>query len=97
MNIHPAAQVERLEDLPNIGKSLANDLRSLGICGVGELARISPLAVHRQLATVMGKRHDPCVLHTLLAVEHFLKSGERVKWWEFTSEGKRLLSETPPN
>ncbi|MES2439891.1 MAG: helix-hairpin-helix domain-containing protein [Verrucomicrobiota bacterium] len=95
MKIHPDAQVARLEDLPNVGKSIASDLRSLGIRTAEEFARFTPLEVYDRLNPVMGKRHDPCVLHTFLSVEHFLKSGERVPWWKFTAEGRRLLRENP--
>lgn len=92
---HPtAANATRLEDLPNIGKSIANDLRSLGIHTPGELAGRAPLDVFLQLGAPMGKRHDPCVFYTLLAAEHFLKTSEPLPWWQFTAQGKRLLRET---
>ncbi len=65
----------------------------LGIGTPAELALRTPLEVFDELAGVMGKRHDPCVLHTLLAVEHFMKTSESLPWWRFTSEGKRLLGE----
>lgn len=81
----------RLEDLPNIGKSIANDLRGLGILTPQALARRSPLKVYLELGAPMAQRHDPCVFYTLLSVEHFFKSGERVPWWKFTDEGKRML------
>ncbi|MES2658680.1 MAG: helix-hairpin-helix domain-containing protein [Verrucomicrobiota bacterium] len=95
MKIHPDAAVARLEDLPNVGKSIANDLRSLGIRTAEEFARRSPLEVYHQLTPVMGKRHDPCVFYTFLAVEHFLKSAEPLPWWKFTAKGKRILSGNP--
>ena len=91
MKIHPLAGVERLEDLPNIGRSIAGDLRSLGIQTPQDFARHAPLDLYLQLGSVMGKRHDPCVLHTFLAVEHFLKTAEPLPWWKFTEAGKRLL------
>lgn len=93
MKIHPAAAVDRLEDLPNIGKSIAGDLRALGILKPHDLAGRLPLVVYQELAPVMDGRHDPCVFYTLLAVDHFLKSGESQPWWRFTREGKRLLRE----
>lgn len=90
-------QARKLEDLPNIGKSIAADLRALGIRQPRELAGLEPLAVYRRLAGVMGERHDPCVLYTLLAVRHFLDSGEVRPWWQFAAEGRRLLQlEAPP-
>lgn len=82
----------QLEDLPNIGKAMAADLRSLGILTPAELAGRDPLATFAQLAAVMGHRHDPCVLYVLLAAKHFLDSGEPRPWWSFTAAGKELLA-----
>lgn len=79
-----------LEGLPNIGKSIAADLRRLGIMTPAQLAAREPLALYRALAEVMGQRHDPCVLYVLLAAKHFLDSGEALPWWAFTARGKEL-------
>jgi len=84
------AKVQRLEDLPNIGKSIAGDLRSLGIHTPQELAKCDPLSTYNLLSDSMCKRHDPCVLYTLMAAKHFLESGESVAWWKFTQAGKEL-------
>ena len=84
--------LSKLEDLPNIGKSIAADLRCLGIMHPQQLATINPLATYLALSGTMGKRHDPCVYYTLLAVEHFLKTGERLSWWTFTAQGKTQLA-----
>jgi len=81
----------QLEDLPNIGKSIAADLRRIGIRRPEQLATREPIAVYRELSTVMGHRHDPCVLYTLISARHFLRSGEVRPWWSFTAEGKLLL------
>ncbi|MGH8493320.1 MAG: helix-hairpin-helix domain-containing protein [Moraxellaceae bacterium] len=80
-----------LEDLPNIGPSIAADLRRLGIATPAELARRDALAVYLALGRTMAERHDPCVLYTLLAAQHFLDTGEARKWWTFTEAGKALL------
>lgn len=81
----------RLEDLPNIGKSIAVDLRSIGIMQPAQLSEREPLAVFQELAEVMGHRHDPCVLYTLIAVQHYLQGAEARPWWHYTAEGKKLL------
>jgi hypothetical protein len=93
MKIHPSVKATRLEDLPNIGQSIAADLRSLGIGTPEDLANARPLDTYGRLAGRMGHRHDPCVFYTLLAAEHFLASGEALPWWKFTQEGKRRLGE----
>lgn len=81
----------RLEDIPNIGKSIAGDLRALGIHTPEELATRDPLQTYLSLSNNMGKRHDPCVLYTLMSAKHFLESGESIAWWRFTQAGKDLL------
>jgi pathogenicity locus Cdd1 protein len=80
-----------LEDLPNIGKAIAADLRRIGIMSPGQLAGCEPLDTFRRLAEVMGHRHDPCVLYTLISVKRFLETGVALPWWKFTEEGKKLL------
>lgn len=87
----PKQRLQRLEDLPNIGKAIAADLRSLGVDTPAQLAELDPLATFECLATIMGTRHDPCALYTLMAVSHFQKSGEVLPWWHFTAPGKQLL------
>lgn len=83
---------QRLEDLPNIGKSIADDLRALGIYTPEQLATRDSLQTYLALSDSMGKRHDPCVLYTLMAAQHFLASGESIAWWKFTQAGKDLLN-----
>ncbi|MBU0664260.1 MAG: helix-hairpin-helix domain-containing protein [Proteobacteria bacterium] len=84
-------QPVQLENLPNIGKAIAADLRRIGIVHPDQLARREPLAIYRELSEVMGRRLDPCLLYTLLSVKHFLDGGEALPWWNFTAEGKILL------
>ena len=89
--------VTKVTNVPLAFKSIAADLRALGIRQPRELAGLEPLAVYRRLAGVMGGRHDPCVLYALMAVRHFFDSGEARPWWQFAAEGRRLLQlEAPP-
>jgi len=82
----------KLEDLPNIGKAIAADLRGIGLSHPQQLLQHEPLALYLKLSRPMGKRHDPCVLYTLMAARHFMQSGEKVPWWKFTEAGKALLA-----
>ena len=83
----------KLEDIPNIGKSIASDLRSLGILTPQQLATRDPLETYLALGDSMGHRHDPCVLYTLMAAQHYLHSGVAIPWWKFTKQGKQMLAE----
>ena len=87
-----ATPPQRLEDIPNIGRSIAGDLRGLGIMTPQQLAQCDPLATYLALSGAMERRHDPCVYYTFLSAQHFLKTGEAVPWWKFTAEGKRRLA-----
>lgn len=82
---------QRLEDLPYIGKAIAADLRRVGIQQPAQLAKLDPLETYGQLSQVMGQRQDPCVLYTLLSVQHFFETEEVRPWWHFTARGKELL------
>jgi hypothetical protein len=97
MKSHPSKQVPRLEDLPNIGRSIANDLRAIGITSPAELRKRAPLTVFNELKDTMGQRHDPCVLYTLLSVKHFFDTSESLPWWSFTKEGKNTLNKQRGN
>ncbi len=87
-----AALAKVLTDIPNIGASIAQDLRSLGINTPQEVGRMDPMAAFDALRTPMGHRHDPCVLDTFMAAKKFMNGGPRQPWWDFTAERKMVLS-----
>jgi len=82
----------RLEDLPNIGKAIAADLRAIGVRTPTQLAGKDPYALYAKLNRVTGTRHDPCVLDTFIAVVRFVDGGPTRPWWSFTAERKRALA-----
>jgi hypothetical protein len=86
--LHAAA----LEDLPNIGKAIAADLRAIGVHRPANLKRRNPYALYEKLNRVSGVRHDPCVLDTFIAAVHFVNGGPARPWWTFTAERKRALA-----
>lgn len=83
-----AAECERLEQLPNIGPSLAADLRSVGIQQPADLAAADAWALYRHLCTVTGKRQDPCVLDTFIAAVDFMQGSPARPWWSYTASRK---------
>lgn len=83
-----AADCERLEQLPNVGPALAADLRLLGIGHPRELAGHDALPLYRALCSATGRRQDPCVLDSLLAVVDFMRGGQPRPWWAFTAARK---------
>lgn len=84
-----AAECDMLEQLPNIGPSIAADLRSIGVVHPRELADKDALALYRQLCSTTGKRQDPCVLDTFMAAAEFMRGAEPRPWWAYTALRKQ--------
>ena len=83
-----AAECEHLEQLPNIGPSIAGDLRQIGVHHPAELKGADAMALYKRLCEVTGKRHDPCVLDTFIAATDFMGGGEPRPWWAYTAQRK---------
>lgn len=83
-----AADCHTLEQLPNIGPSLAADLRSLGIAQPRELAGRDAFALYQALCARTGRRQDPCVLDTFIAVVDFMNGAPPAPWWAYTPQRK---------
>ena len=79
-----ASEARVLTDIPNIGKSIAQDLHGLGVSTPSDVAAMDPIAMYSALRTPMGHRHDPCVLDTFLAAKEFMNGGPVLPWWHFT-------------
>ena len=85
-------RVFQLEDLPNIGKACAKDLRLLGIRAPADLVNQDPFEMYDRLCTITGVRHDPCMLDVFISVTRFMQGGPALNWWSFTEERKRILA-----
>ena len=79
-----ASQARELTDIPNIGKSIAQDLRAIGVNTPVDVKTMNPMAIYEALRKPMGRRHDPCVLDTFLAAKDFMNGGPALPWWHFT-------------
>jgi hypothetical protein len=82
-----------LEQIPNIGPSLAADLRAIGIERPGQLAGQDAYQLYRALCEHSGQRQDPCVLDTFLAAVDFMRGAEAAPWWHYTAERKRVYGQ----
>lgn len=88
MKARSAAECERLEQLPNIGPSLADDLRRIGVARPQELVDKDPMQLYQALCRVSGQRQDPCVLDTFLAATDFMRGADARPWWTYTAQRK---------
>lgn len=83
-----AASAFRLLQIPNIGPATVADLHLLGINQPAELAGKDPYWLYRHLCLLTGKRHDPCVLDTLISAVRFMEGAPPHPWWHYTAERK---------
>lgn len=81
--------VSRLEELPNIGKAMARDLRLIGIEHPKGLIGADPFAMYDALCSRTGIVQDPCVIDVFMAAVHFMEGGEPLPWWAFTDARKK--------
>ncbi|WP_372659067.1 helix-hairpin-helix domain-containing protein [Hydrogenophaga sp.] len=88
-----AAQAHVLTDIPNLGKSLSADLRSVDVHTPDDVRLMDPLAKYLALSGPMGHRHDPCVLDTFMAAHDFMNGGAAQPWWHFTAQRKALYGQ----
>jgi Pathogenicity locus len=79
-----------LEDLPNIGPSIAADLRLIGIAQPHELKGRDAFVLYQKLNAATGTRHDPCVLDTFMAAVDFMSGAAAAPWWAYTAQRKAL-------
>ena len=83
-----ADECELLEQLPNIGPSIAADLRRIGVRCPAELAGRDPFALYQALCHAAGRRQDPCVLDTFIAAVDFMRGAAPQPWWSYTAGRK---------
>ena len=88
-----AAECNTLEQLPNIGPSLAADLRLIGINEPRELRGKDAFVLYQRLCAATGQRQDPCVLDTFMAAIDFMGGAPAAPWWKYTPQRKALFGQ----
>ncbi|MFZ6749688.1 helix-hairpin-helix domain-containing protein [Undibacterium sp. Ren11W] len=88
----PRDQISRLEQLPNIGKAGAADLRLIGIQHPSQLIGRNPYDMYEDLCLATAKRHDPCVYDVFIAAVRYMEGGPALPWWAHTEERKAHLN-----
>ena len=86
-----ADECDALERLPNIGPSLAADLRRIGIQHPRDLRGKDAFALYQTLCAATDQRQDPCVLDTFMAATDFMRGAPAAPWWHYTAQRKALF------
>jgi len=84
---------QRLEAVPGIGKSMARDLRDLGIHKVSDLKSRDPEKMYDDLCKKRGSHQDRCVLYVFRSAVYFATTDDPdpdlVKWWNWKNPKKQ--------
>lgn len=96
MKARSAADAKRLQDIPNIGPSIADDLRAIGIHEPRQLPGRDPYELYRLSNDHAGVRQDPCLIDCFIAAVRFMEGAPATPWWHYTEERKRHVGNTGP-
>lgn len=96
MKAKQASEAHTLEEIPNIGKSIAGDLRAIGISEPAQLIGQDPYRLYEQSNAVAGVRQDPCLIDCFISAVRFMEGGPPRDWWEFTLERKAHTNSRQP-
>jgi hypothetical protein len=83
-----AADVQKFQDIPNVGSAMERDFKELGLRSPQELAGKDALKLYEKMCTLTNTRQD--VLDTYLAVIDFMNGAKVRPWWDYTEERKRI-------
>ena len=79
--------LKQLQEIPGVGKSIAQDLWELGIRCVADLKGRDPEKLYEKRCVQVGTRIDPCLLYVFRGAvyyaSHTRHDTELLKWWNW--------------
>lgn len=79
--------------IPNVGPATIRYLSILGITKPFELIGQNPYSMYKELNKITGKHFDPCLADVFISAVKFMEGAPPRKWWHYTEERKRTLSQ----
>ena len=86
------ADITDLQQIPNVGPSIAKDLRLIGVQSPQDLSGKDSYEMYEVLCNTTGTRHDPCVIDVFIAAVRFMGGEPAKPWWKYTPERKQMLA-----
>lgn len=88
------ASKDDLEQIPGVGRSIARDLRQIGITSVNQLKGRSPERLYRKLCDFKASPVDRCMLYVFRCAVYYASTSdpdpERLKWWKWKDQTKKF-------
>jgi len=87
MKMSKIDSIKDLKRIPGVGKSIAEDLYSIGYRSVDDLAGENPEKLYESLNRLTGRVQDRCVLYVFRCAVYFatekVHDPELLKWWNW--------------
>ena len=84
-----------LTELMNVGNSVAAYFERAGITRIDQLAGQDPVEIYDTMCRIDARRHDPCLLDTIMSAVDQANGNPARPWWTYTPDRKHLLQHTP--
>lgn len=84
--------IKKFTDIPNVGKATEGDFHVLGLNNPADLIGMDPYKMHADLCRITKVKHDVCVIDVFISAVRYMEGGPAKKWWDFTAERKKTLS-----
>lgn len=79
--------LKELAQIPGVGKSIAEDLWTLGIRSIADLRGKNPETLYTDLCRHMGMHVDRCMLYVFRCAVYYASNDhhdpELLKWWKW--------------
>ncbi len=76
-----------LEQIPGVGKNIAQDMTNIGIHSVGQLKDQNPEKLYQKLCDFKANPVDRCMLYVLRCAVYYASNTEHdrqlLKWWNW--------------
>ena len=76
-----------LEQIPGVGKKIAQDMRNIGIHSVGQLKNRDPEKLYQKLCDFKASPVDRCMLYVLRSAVYYASNAKHnpqlLKWWNW--------------
>lgn len=79
-------EMKSLTIIPGVGKSIAEDLRKIGIKSVDDLKGKNPEKLYQLSNQRIGMVQDRCLLYVFRCAVYFAEGGsnpQKLKWWNW--------------
>lgn len=77
--------LKNLQEIPGVGKSIANDLFLLGYRSVSDLKNENPESIYDHLCEKTNSKQDKCLLYVFRCAVYYASNSkhepEKLKWW----------------